>query len=88
MISKKLIKQTAVKHGIPTAKFYSIDFKKATDIHFEFKQIKNSINFPIFVKPDQGAGSCGTKKITNDADLMKWLEANFYTDMVIFLRIK
>jgi carbamoylphosphate synthase large subunit len=66
--NKKLMKKRMVKHKIPTAK-YSI-------INSSYNVDNINLDFPLVIKPIEGTGSIGIKRVNNFDELRNYLQDN------------
>jgi D-alanine-D-alanine ligase len=84
-MDKVLAKQIALASGIPVSKFLTftkIDLEREPGA--AVKQVVETLNYPLFVKPAHLGSSIGISRATNDTELRNGLEvAAHYDDKVI-----
>lgn len=68
-IDKIMSKQTFVQHGIPTARFETVDLNET-----KIADVKCRLNFPVVVKPSREGSSVGISIVPTPGDLKKALE--------------
>jgi len=85
-MDKVLAKQVASANKIPTSKFIFFTRDEFTDNAMTvIKTVKDSLKYPLFVKPAHLGSSIGITRVTNDDDLHNAIEVAAYYDHKIIV---
>lgn len=79
--TKRLLRDS----GIPIAEFFSINKKEFYQGKVDFKQMGETINYPLFIKPSRAGSSVGVYKVKDSSELEESLKKAFRFDTKILM---